>query len=95
MPKIVLDPELNKKPPKIFEGTKMDLNEKMIHVIDPDNTKEEIIITLLPTLNQSIPGYIENERFPNQARNSFSYNDLTLGKVKFVYQVRFPKITIP
>ena len=34
-----------------------------------------------------MPGHIENERFPGQARNSFTLEDLSNGRVSFVHQV--------
>ena len=54
------------------------------------NAKIYFISTLVPaTGNTVMPGHIENERFPGQARNSFTLEDLSNGRVNFVHQVQY------
>lgn len=89
VPKIELGPSLRAgKPLRIAEGTTKLLSQDLIQVFDPDSTKDEIVITLVPQSgDQGLPGHIENDRFPGQARNSFTLQDLVQGKVSFVHQV--------
>ena len=35
----------------------------------------------------TLPGHIENQRFPGQARNSFTLEDLEQERVSFVHDV--------
>jgi hypothetical protein len=88
VPRIELGPELKGgRPLRIAEGTTKLLSQDLINVIDPDNTKAEIVVTLVPAGGNALPGHIENERFPGQARNSFTLEDLAQGRVSFVHQV--------
>lgn len=89
VPKIELAGALKDgKPLRIAEGTTKLLTEDLLNVIDPDSTKAEIVITLVPASGDtSLPGHIENQRFPGQARNSFTLEDLHQGRVSFVHDV--------
>ena len=90
VPKIELGPLLKGgKPLRIAQGTTKVLTEDLINVIDPDSTNAEIVITLVPASgDNTLPGHIENQRFPGQARNSFSMEDLEHGRVSFAHEVR-------
>ena len=70
---------------KIAEGTAKVLTDDLIKVVDPDNSRSEIVISLVPARDEAVPGHIENERFPGQARDSFSLEDLIQGRVSFVH----------
>ena len=89
VPKIELGAALQGgKPLRIAQGTTKLLTEDLVQIDDPDSTKEEIVITLVPTSGDfTLPGHIENQRFPGQARNSFTLEDLQQGRVSFVHDV--------
>ena len=73
---------------RIAEGTSKILTPDMISVTDPDSTNADLVITLVPANGNTVmPGHIENERFSGQARNSFTLEDLSNGRVSFVHQV--------
>ena len=73
---------------RIAEGTSKILTSDMISVTDPDSTNADLVITLVPANGNTVmPGHIENERFSGQARNSFTLEDLSNGRVSFVHQV--------
>ena len=81
---------------KIAEGTAKVLTDDLIKVVDPDNSRSEIVVSLVPARDEAVPGHIENERFPGQARDSFSLEDLFQGRVSFVHHVsRFTYIRVP
>ena len=72
---------------KIAEGTAKVLTDDLIKVVDPDNSPSEIVVSLVPARDEAVPGHIQNERFPGQARDSFSLEDLFQGRVSFVHHV--------
>ena len=73
----------------LAEGTTKLLDEHLVNVIDPDSTKADLVVTLVPAGGGSaLPGHIVNERFPGQARNSFTLEDLAQDRVSFVHTVR-------
>ena len=78
---------------KIAEGTSKLLTNELIKVTDPDSSRSEIVITLVPARDDALPGHIENERFPGQARDSFSLEDLVQSRVSFVHHVSFVRHT--
>ncbi len=89
VPEIQLGPALQGgKPMRIAEGTTKILGKDLLNILDPDSTESEIVISLVPSSpGSSLPGHIENQRFPGQARNSFTLEDLHQGRVSFVHHV--------
>ena len=92
VPSIEMGPALKAgKVLRIASGTTKLLNEDLITVLDPDSIRAEITITLVPASgDNTLPGHIENQRFPGQARNSFTLEDLEQERVSFVHDVSFP-----
>ena len=75
---------------RIASGTSKLLTNDLIHVVDPDSTKTEITISIVPiSSDNTLPGHIENQRFPGQARDSFTLEDLEQERVSFVHDVSY------
>lgn len=73
---------------RIAQGTSKLLTEDLFQVQDPDSTNSEVVITLVPASGSvTMPGHIENQRFPGQVRNAFTLEDLYQGRVSFVHDV--------